>query len=236
MSKKIILFVVEGINDEISFDRAIKNLCKNKNLKPDRIEFKKTNGDITRKQNIKKEVGDAVNKYIKEYSLKKTDIYCVIQLVDTDGAFIAPENIIKHEQDILYTDDNIFFNKVDRLRKENENKALSLDILCSTDTICHEINYRIYYFSCNLEHVLHNKRNISKEEKNSLANKFENEYENNVDGLHMSGRFYIASRKRLVHPQKGVDKRIWMWYNGIKKKRNNPDGKKERNRFTGVLS
>ncbi len=38
------------------------------------------------------------------------------------------------------------------------------------------IPYRVYYFSCNLEHVLHNIQNVTTEEKIELSEKFEDKY------------------------------------------------------------
>jgi len=39
------------------------------------------------------------------------------------------------------------------------------------------VPYRVYFFSSNLEHILHDKINLKQEEKLKLANEFEEQYD-----------------------------------------------------------
>ena len=50
--------------------------------------------------------------------------------------------------------------------------------MSSTKTI-NSIPYKVYFFSTNLEHVLHNVQNATREEKNILAQNFEDKFYNN---------------------------------------------------------
>lgn len=45
------------------------------------------------------------------------------------------------------------------------------------------IPYRVYYMSCNLDHVLHDKRNSSDDEKENDAYVFAKKYRNDVSGF-----------------------------------------------------
>lgn len=45
------------------------------------------------------------------------------------------------------------------------------------------IPYSIYFFSCNLEHVLHGDANVKWEEKDKLASKFALKYRKNPEGF-----------------------------------------------------
>ena len=55
-------------------------------------------GDITSESesspsNIVKKVGAIVQSFLNKYSLKKTDIAEIIQITDTDGAFISTDKV-----------------------------------------------------------------------------------------------------------------------------------------------
>ncbi len=45
------------------------------------------------------------------------------------------------------------------------------------------VPYRIFYFSCNLEHVLHNIREVENEAKFDFSKKFQDEYIDDLDGF-----------------------------------------------------
>ena len=44
-----------------------------------------------------------------------------------------------------------------------------------------EIDYKVYYFSCNLKHVLYNIQNAEDKEKSKLAKDFEDKYIENLN-------------------------------------------------------
>ena len=45
------------------------------------------------------------------------------------------------------------------------------------------VPYRVYYMSCNLDHVLYNKRNSTDEEKENDAYAFAKQYKGDRDGF-----------------------------------------------------
>jgi hypothetical protein len=120
-----------------------------------------------------------------EHYLKR-DILKVIHLVDTDGTYIEESMIFENEtldSHIYIPDRGIETHAVDNIIRRNDKKSLLMNILSSTNKI-YGCKYKMYYFSCNLEHVLHNKCNVSVELKNDLADEFAlTYYENPVEFL-----------------------------------------------------
>ena len=64
----------------------------------------------------------------------------------------------------------------------NKQKSNNLDRLRTTGKIWN-IPYRVYYMSCNLDHVLYDKRNSTEEEKENDAYAFAKKYRNDLDGF-----------------------------------------------------
>ena len=62
-------------------------------------------------------------------------------------------------------------------------KAKALRDLVKMKSVLGSIPYRVYFMSCNLEHVLHDKMNYDIEEKNALALRFARHYRQDVEGF-----------------------------------------------------
>ena len=179
MTKKLIIFLVEGITEKISFGAIFSEIFSNEN-----IEFHIVHGDITSDysisyQNIKLKLKNQIKKFLKKEHYKKSDIKQINHVVDTDGAFISANKIKKHSKDnIIYKKDKIFTNNIEYIKKRNKNKSRILKKLYKSNKIF-GITYKIYYLSCNLEHVLHNKANVNQNDKKiKMAEEFESEYFN----------------------------------------------------------
>ena len=94
--------------------------------------------------------------------------------MDIDGVYIPEVNIIedKNKKKFLYTINGIVAPSKENVQKRNESKKQIVEKLLVTSKI-NSIPYEMYYMSCNLEHVLHDKlEDISEDEKKELANKF----------------------------------------------------------------
>src|SRR5699024_8256045 len=92
-NKKTVFFIVEGKTDKTALEKIFQAIYKNKNI---RFEF--TNGDVTsddaiNKNNVCEAIYNRVKCYKDYYKLKKTDIWQIVQIFDTDGTFI-PETAI----------------------------------------------------------------------------------------------------------------------------------------------
>lgn len=106
-----------------------------------------------------------------KYGYQWKDFAKIIHITDTDGAF-TKDCIRKSECDnIRYYTDHIECSDVEKVEKRNKHKFEVMYKLYSTGKI-RDICYRIYFNSCNLEHVLYNElKDFSDEEKEELSDK-----------------------------------------------------------------
>lgn len=176
MPRKLILFLVEGITEEISFGMIFSELFHER-----KIEFQIVHGDITssddvNSRNIIKKISSEIDKFLVKEHYNKSDILKVIHLVDTDGVYIPNENIIKSDKNnIYYSAREILTASPDYIRERNNKKSRIINRLSKISKI-NQLNYKIYYLSCNLEHVLHNNANVEWEDKKVKAEEFENKF------------------------------------------------------------
>lgn len=184
-TKKIVLFIVEGITDEMSLSLILSKLVQDSS-----VQFQVINQDITADfnsncQNIIRKIDSQVKKFLAQNNgLKKTDIKEIIHLVDTDGAFIK-EDFVKedmNQEKTFYTHNSIVTNKRDLIVERNERKSCILNKLYQTSHIG-RIGYKVYFFSCNLEHVLHNCQNTAYEKKRSYSYNFVDKYVGQENGF-----------------------------------------------------
>lgn len=175
--RKIILFLVEGISDKTALE-FIDKINKN-----EKIKFFITNGDITSRIDV--EAGNCIStidiylkNFIEKNKFKKTDIIEINHILDIDGVYISENNIQEDstKDKFIYTENGIFAPSKEKVITRNMNKRKILEKLLKTSQIS-LINYKIYYMSCNLEHVLHNRlEDISDNEKKELSNEFANRF------------------------------------------------------------
>ncbi|WP_298846651.1 hypothetical protein [Clostridium sp.] len=177
-SKKIVLFIVEGITDRNSFALILSKIIERNKI----VRFKVINGDVTTQNGVNaSNIYTKITHYIKEFitsdMYKKSDIFSVIHLVDTDGAFINDEQILQKNTDsIEYNTQNIYARNVDNIKKRNKQKSQILSKLAATNIVYANLNYRVYFFSSNLEHVIHNRQSVNAVEKREYAEKFEDRF------------------------------------------------------------
>ena len=167
---------MEGPSDASALERYFV-----KYFDSDRIVTKIIHGDITTDKNIdqskiKAHLGNKVKSWITKDKFKKSDIDRIIHIVDMDGAYID-DKLIRFDEsckDPFYSPVSIKTSNVENIRLRNVQKRENVDTLSTnTSGIYNGIPYKVYYMSCNLEHVLHDKlEDISEDEKKELANKF----------------------------------------------------------------
>lgn len=182
---KIILFIVEGMSDEVALAPALEQIITSNTVK-----FKVMRSDITcdfssTVSNIERRIKKlGVKKFLDENAqFTENDICAVIHIVDLDGAF-APDSIVIEDNTIdkaQYHDGSIVCKDRNLFLQTKNNKELILLHLCTLKEIAipHGIKvpYSIYYMSCNLDHVLHNKRNSTVEEKKNNSLDFSDKYD-----------------------------------------------------------
>ncbi|OPL08314.1 MAG: hypothetical protein AVO33_11290, partial [delta proteobacterium ML8_F1] len=172
-TKKVILFIVEGITDKTSLGGIIDKLVSS-NL----VRFYITGGDITsdrfsNSSNAITKVNDHVRVFLtRELGIKKRDIVHIVHLVDMDGAYIESNQIqVDEVEEFAYSESAIIANGVEHVVERNSRKQQVINRL----SLCPKISgipYSMYYFSCNLEHVLHNEINLADELKMEYAERF----------------------------------------------------------------
>ena len=175
-TKKIVLFIVEGITDATALANTLDNLNQD-----EKILFQIVNSDITadyssNTTNIIEKIYEQVRKFMQEGHFTKKDILKIIHLVDTDGAYINKNEVKYNEiKNLEYCADHIETQNVDAIIERNIKKSSILNRISTTNSIG-QIPYTVYYFSTNMEHVLHNIQNALKSEKMKLAEKFDDQY------------------------------------------------------------
>lgn len=174
--KKVILFLVEGFSDKTALENIIRSL-----VAEEKVIFAVMNGDITsnrttKTDNVLKRVAEQAKECLAKYKILKTDVVQIIHLVDADGVFI-PDSHIKNgdTEHFRYTQDEIIAGNCAVVKERNERKATMLQKLEKTGKLF-GIPYRVYFMSCNLDHVLYNIQNLDDEEKVEYADVFYERY------------------------------------------------------------
>jgi len=186
MSKRkpsLIVVIAEGISDE---DALYPNLKKvSKKLK---VHFEFVGGDVfTARKNQRKPakaiIGDIIREeIISKPEFEKEDIKLIVQLTDTDGVYISDDNIVIDESQsdrTEYTLENIrvdSLNQLQEIKNRNYVKRRALDILSTTGKVTERFNYKILYFSRNLDHVISDNPDTLKSEKSKAADAFSNSF------------------------------------------------------------
>ena len=161
--RRVMLFLVEGKSEREALEILISNIIKN-----ELVVFQVMEGDITSDinstpQNIKKLINQKIEEYRAESKVKKTDILSVIHLMDIDGAYINNEKFMIEnngiEKGFKYYPDGIHAQNKQKIKNRNSRKSSVMNLLSTTNQIS-TINYRAYYFCCNLDHVLYDEANL----------------------------------------------------------------------------
>lgn len=192
IQKKIVLFIVEGDHDEDEINSILHTPYFADYLKHYRLEFKKVNTDITSDKfssgsNIQGKLSQLVREFRKNgvpfSNIKVSDIDKIIHIVDTDGTFI-PREKIKYADvgKYVYEEECIKANNPDEAYARNRRKASILQVLMGVKKI-DNIKYTVYFVSCNMEHMLFDKKVYSPSEKSSLSDDFVKRCKNDPECL-----------------------------------------------------
>lgn len=177
-TKKVILFIVEGITDQTALGNVLTSL-----LNSDTVRFAMTDGDITTNKdvnpgNVVNRVNAIVKNALQKYAFKPSDLSSIVHLIDTDGAFIPDAAVVENPDAprIEYTEDAIQTPHQDSILKRNAQKKGLVGILRGKSEISKK-PYRMFYFSRNMEHALHDEsRELTSDEKMALAEQFDDSY------------------------------------------------------------
>ena len=180
--KKVIAFIVEGPSEEAALGSVMKE-----HFSSSEVQFVVVHGDITLEDyvsadNILTKINELIEEIKKKYRYNQKDFKKIIHITDTDGVYISDEDIRESDvKDIQYYEDHIGAKNVTAAINRNKRKGSILYKLRKTGKI-NTIPYRIYFNSCNLEHVLYGElRDFSDEEKQILSDDFADRYEGKAD-------------------------------------------------------
>lgn len=181
--KKVIAVIVEGPSDEAALGSILKEYFSSAE-----IQFVVVHGDITTKDytstdNILSKINNLIESVKQKYGYKRDDFLKIIHVVDMDGAFCNNAIVKKDIEGVRYYLDRIETKYPDYLIKKHTQKAEILSKLYSSGRI-NGVSYRIYFNSCNLEHVLFNElKDFTDDEKADMADDFAEEYEGKVENF-----------------------------------------------------
>ena len=132
----------------------------------------------------------AVWAQVKEFMgsiYRKIDICRIVHLTDMDGVFIPDDAVVEDDSMEIgappyYTETQIQTPNRTGILNHNQRKRDNIDRLSACPKIA-GIPYSMYYFSLNLEHILHGRTNLSDWEKIRCAEEFDLKYGDDPDGF-----------------------------------------------------
>ena len=179
--RKVVFVIVEGASDETALGIALNQVFDRAS-----VHIHIMHGDITTRtgtnsQNIVAKVGNEVKAYATSNHYKANDFKQIIHIVDTDAVYLTDDKVLETPEcvELSYQDDGIHTSDVGKVISRNKQKVDNLYRLRNCGNVW-GIPYRVYYMSCNLDHVLYDKRNSTDEEKEDDAYAFAKKYKNNV--------------------------------------------------------
>lgn len=176
------LFIVEGLSDKDVLEPILSELIDDTKLyfAVLRCDATVSNDFPYNGKNMKERITIILNNYTENNrGIKREYIKKIIYITDTDGCYID-NGYIYYSKDyscFRYEDDGIYTDRPNDAINRNETKSKNLDIINSTSKVCN-ILIGVYYFSCNLDHVLYNIRNLDQSLKEEYAIEFADQYEN----------------------------------------------------------
>lgn len=180
--KKVILFLVEGESDAVSFEGLFKEFFNNFDVKVHVLRCDITIKDNPAPSEILSKVKVTVENFLSISKLYKTDILKVVHLVDTDGAFVSETCVeSSNQKKVSYSEEKILAPNPDFIKRRNKSKSAILKKLSRTQVVYKDIPYTIYFLSRNLEHVLHNRiENLTDSQKARLSDEFDERFEDRL--------------------------------------------------------
>lgn len=177
MSKQIVLIIVEGISEKNALEGILKVLLQKENA----IELVVYDGDILTSLDPVNKIIQKCKETISINGFLVSDIIDIVQISDLDGCYVDDVNITRIASgSIKYNETTIECIEVESIVARNQNKRNSIELLKTLTEIPIDdevIPFKLYYNSCNLEHVLYNQKNMNKKQKASKATLFALEYD-----------------------------------------------------------
>jgi len=182
-TKKTIILLVEGICELTVFEKAMATLKDDIDVKIIVMDGDPLTNRDNFDESVKKIIGNYISATKKQFHLEDADILFTAQLTDTDGVFVGEEDIIIDKKFCDYDNKGYEFDtirvnsksKKDDILKRNAQKLLRINILSKEDKIA-GAPYRLYYFSCNLDHIIYNVSESRRCDKTNKSTEFSKKY------------------------------------------------------------
>lgn len=222
MGKKFIIVIVEGDTDEALANKLFEDFLENNELQVYITRRDLYTDNVFLKKSIKAIIGDYIKKAILvPYKINKSEILAVFQITDIDGVFLDEENICVSENElrISYNENSIVccnHKKREEIIERNQIKSKNINVMKNTKVLG-SIDYFLFFFSCNLEHAIFDKLNLSQDEKDVYIYQYIDEYTKDQILLDLNN----ISKYEMT--QDIFDDHISSWLNFINNKSNSRD-------------
>ena len=179
--KKIVFVIVEGPSDEEALGVILNRIYDNETVYVHIMHKDITSERGVTTSNILSKIGDEICTYADSNHFVKSDFKEIIHIVDMDGAYISNDNIVEDSSATkpIYSSTQIYTCNKEKLERRNQQKSSNLNRIYKCNNVWN-VPYRVFYMSCNLDHVLYNKLNSIDEEKEKDAFEFALRYRNNI--------------------------------------------------------
>ncbi len=182
--KKVVFIIVEGASDQEALETLLTRIFNSSTVfvKVMRCDITCENGVTP--SNIKTKIAEVIKDYAKQFGLKSPNFCRVIHLIDTDGAYVPDDCVLENTslEKTQYSVTEITASKRGNIIDRNQRKRNNVNALHTCPEIW-SIPYSVYYMSCNLDHVLHNKLNSTDTEKEADAHAFAKKYHGDVEAF-----------------------------------------------------
>lgn len=179
--KRVVAVIVEGPSEEAALGSILTEYFSD-----EEVRFVVVHGDITVKdytsvENIISKINELLDMVKTRYGYNIEDFLKIIHIVDTDGVFTKDKIVSSDVDSVLYYTDRIEARNVEYIKSRNKRKAEILFKLYTSSKV-NGIRYKIYFNSCNLEHVLFDQlKDFTDMEKEEMSDDFAERYEGKVD-------------------------------------------------------
>lgn len=182
--KKIVFVIVEGPSDDEALGVLLSRIYDK-----ERVYVHIMRKDITAENgvtssNIASRIGDEIRKYASSNHFTKKDFREIIHLIDMDGAY-APDDCIIEDPSatkVFYTPQEIRTANKAGIEDRNRRKRSNINRICTMKEAW-TIPYRVFYMSCNLDHVLYDKQNSPDYDKERDSYAFAKKYMDDIQGF-----------------------------------------------------
>lgn len=179
--KKVVFIIVEGLSDAAALETLLTEIFSSNTVVVNVMRCDITTNLGVTPSNIKTKIAEVIKEYARQFGLKSVHFSRVIHLIDTDGAYVS-DDCIGEDSTLAktqYSETCIMASKKENIVDRNQRKRNNVNTLHTCPEIW-SIPYSVYYMSCNLDHVLHNKLNSTDEEKETDAHAFAKKYHGDI--------------------------------------------------------